>query len=148
MERKNINRGYKKLTVWIDAVELYVMVTEMFSKLPHHHMKVVSNSIDAAHSVSRNISEGYCRRGLKEYLNFLNYSLGSCGEIHSCYFACHKSGQISEADFERLDSLHYKVENALLKLIESLQKKMKDGDWQDSFVNAPTFQQSNIPFRR
>ena len=47
--------------------------------------KVAANSIDAAHSISRNISEGYCRRSLKEYLNYLNIALGSCGEFHSCY---------------------------------------------------------------
>jgi len=34
---------------------------------------------------------------------------------------------------ERLDQLHYKVENALLKLIESLQKKQTDKKWEDNF---------------
>jgi hypothetical protein len=43
--------------------------------------KVAENSIDAAHSISRNIAEGYCRRSLKEYLNHLNFALGSCGEF-------------------------------------------------------------------
>ncbi|MBI4929863.1 MAG: four helix bundle protein [Bacteroidetes bacterium] len=133
-ERKNINRGYKKLEVWQDAIELYVVVCKIFSKLPYDLMKVKSNSIDASHSISRNISEGYCRKGLTEYLNFLNYSLGSCGELHTCYYACYKATQISEIEFEELDMLHYKVENKLIRLIESLQKKKKDGDWDDSFA--------------
>jgi hypothetical protein len=42
--------------------------------------------------------------------------------------------QITKDDYERLDELHFKVENGLLKLIESLQKKQKNGDWDDSFV--------------
>jgi hypothetical protein len=29
--------------------------------------------------------------------------------------------------------LHYKTENELLMLIKSLQKKMKNGDWDDTF---------------
>jgi len=132
-ERKNINRGYKKLEVWQDAVELYVLASSIFSKLPYTHLKVSSNSIDAAHSISRNISEGYCRRNIKEYLNFLNYSLGSCGEFHSSYIACNKAKQISDSDLETLDLLHYKVENKLLKLIESLQKKKKLNDWDEEF---------------
>jgi len=41
--------------------------------------------------------------------------------------------QISTNDYERLDQLHYKVENALLKLIESLQKKQTDKKWEDNF---------------
>ena len=43
------------------------------------------------------------------------------------------SEQIAADDYERLDQLHYKVENALLKLIESLQKKQTDNKWEDNF---------------
>jgi len=85
MERKNINRGFKELRVWQDAVSLYVLACKIFSDFPFELKKVAANSIDAVHSISRNISEGYCRRGLKEYLNYLNFALGSCGEFHSCY---------------------------------------------------------------
>ena len=30
MDRKNINRGFKKLRVWQDAVDLYVLACEIF----------------------------------------------------------------------------------------------------------------------
>jgi len=120
MDRKNINRGFKKLRVWQDAVSLYVLACKIFANFPFELKKIASNSIDAAHSISRNISEGYCRRSLKEYLNYLNIALGSCGEFHSCYSSCRQAEQITVNDYKRLDQLHYKVENALLKLIESL----------------------------
>jgi four helix bundle protein len=133
MERKNINRGFKELRVWQDAVSLYVLACKVFSDFPFELKKVAANSIDAAHSISRNISEGYCRRGLKEYLNHLNFALGSCGEFHSCYVSFKQARQITGEEYEQLDQLHYKVENELLKLIESLQKKQKDQSWEDSF---------------
>ena len=126
MDRKNINRGFKKLRVWQDAIALYVLACKIFTNFPFELKKVASNSIDAAHSISRNISEGYCRRSLKEYLNFLNIALGSCGEFHSCYVSCMQGDQITAEDYDRLEQLHYKVENELLKLIESLQQKQKD----------------------
>ena len=94
---------------------------------------MAANGIDAVHSVSRNISEGYYRRSLKEYLNHLNIALGSCGEFHSCYVSFKQAGQITEEEYERLDQLHYKVENGLLKRIESLQKKQTVGDWEEIF---------------
>jgi four helix bundle protein len=106
---------------------------KIFSKFPFELKKVAANSIDAAHSISRNISEGYCRRSLKEYLNHLNIALGSCGEFHSCYESFNQAHQITDDEYEQLDQLHYKVENALLKLIESLQKKQKDQNWEDNF---------------
>jgi four helix bundle protein len=132
MDRKNINRGFKRLRVWQDAVSLYILACKILSGFPFELKKVAANAIDAAHSISRNISEGYCRRSLKEYLNHLNIALGSCGEVHSCYESFKQAGQITDEQYEQLDQLHYKVENSLLKLIESLQKKQKDKDWEDN----------------
>ena len=43
---------------------------------------MAANSIDAVHSISRNIAKGYCQRSLKEYLNYLNIALGFCCEFH------------------------------------------------------------------
>ncbi|MBC8430324.1 MAG: four helix bundle protein [Desulfobacterales bacterium] len=133
MNRKNMNRGFKKLRVWQDAISLYVLAYKVFSGFPFELKKVAANSIDAAHSISRNVSEGYCRRSLKEYLNHLNIALGSCGEFHSCYESFKQADQIKDDEYEQLDQLHYKVENALLKLIKSLQKKQKDNQWEDTF---------------
>ena len=132
-ERKNVNRGFKRLNVWKDSVSLYVLANKIFIKFPFELKKIAANSIDAAHSISRNIAEGYCRRSLKEYLNHLNIALGSCGEFHSCYESCMQADQISKKEYEELDELHYKVENQLLKLIESLQRKQKGGQWEDTF---------------
>lgn len=136
MDRRNINRGFKKLRVWQDAILLYILACNIFSKFPYHLKKVAANSIDAAHSIARNISEGYCRRSLKEYLNFLNFALGSCGEFHSCYDGCRQAGQIKDEDYESLERLHYKVENELLRLVASLQKKARKGEWEDNFGEA------------
>ena len=44
------------------------------------------------------------------------------------------AGQVTEEDFEVLDQRAYKLENGLLKLVESLEKKKLDGDWIDSLI--------------
>jgi four helix bundle protein len=134
MEKWNINRGFKKLIVWQDAIELYVLTNKKLTNFPFELKKTTGNCIDASHSISRNIAEGYCRRGIKEYLNFLNFALGSSGEYHSSIFAFNKANQISDEDFNEMDTLYFKIENGLINLIKSLQKKMKDGTWDDSFI--------------
>lgn len=96
--------------------------------------RVASQAIASSDSVHRNISEGYCRRSIKEYLNFLNYALGSLGESVSGLHACWKSKQISEENFERLDKLAFKLENGLLKLVESLERKRYKGEWIDHLM--------------
>ena len=134
IDRKNINRGFKKLRVWQDAISLYILACKVFGKFPYELKKVAANSIDAAHSISRNIAEGYCRRSLKEYLNFLNFSLSSCGEFHSCYDSCYQAGQIGEENYEEIEQLHYKVENELLRLIASLKRKARTGEWAEDLL--------------
>jgi four helix bundle protein len=102
MDRKNINRGFKRLRVWQDAVSLYILACRILSSFPFELKKVAANTIDAAHSISRNISEGYCRRSLKEYLNHLNIALGSCGEFHSCYESFSPSRRLYEPEANKL----------------------------------------------
>ncbi len=140
MERKNINRGFKQLRVWNNSVELYILTCKLLSKFPYELKKTVSNysliaheDIDSSHSISRNIAEGYSRRSIKEYLNFLNIALGSSGEYHSCIISFDKANQITKEEFEQMDKLHYKTENELIQLIKSLQKKMKECNWDDKF---------------
>ena len=44
MQRKNINRGFKRLRVWQDAIQLYVLSFRILSKLPFELKKTASNS--------------------------------------------------------------------------------------------------------
>jgi len=133
MERKNINRGFRQLGVWNNAIDLYVLTCKILSGSPYELKKTISNCIDAAHSISRNIAEGYSRRSIKEYLNYLNIALGSSGEYYSSIFSFYKADQITEEDFEKLDKLHYKTENELIQLTKSLQQKLKENEWDENF---------------
>jgi len=133
-ERKNINRGYRNLRVWQRAVDLYVLTCEKVNDFPGRPYKVMNQMMGAAASVHGNIAEGYCRRSLREYLNFLNYALASLGELGSYLFASYKAKQLDSQSFRELDELHYEVENSLLKLIKRLQEKQKSGTWEETFV--------------
>lgn len=67
-------------------------------------------------------------------MNFLNIALGSLGESVSGLHAYRKANQITEDNFQVLDKLAFKLENGLLKLVESLDKKKLDGDWIDNLI--------------
>lgn len=134
IERKNINRGFKQLRVWQDAVELYILTTQILKGLPWEVNKSKVNTLDAAHSIARNIAEGYCRRSAKEYLNFLNIALASCGELNSAVLCFYHAKLISDDDFEKFDSHHYKTENGLIKLASSIQKKITNNqNWDETY---------------
>jgi four helix bundle protein len=132
--RRNRNRGYRQLRVWQDAIELYALFCGVFSKLPYVLSRVASQNMASADSVHRNIAEGYCRRSVAEYIQFLYYALGSLGESGSGLVACHRAGQVDDATLERLDALAFRLENGLLKLVEALERKRMTGDWVDTLV--------------
>ncbi len=132
--RRNVNRGYMKLTVWQDAKAHYVLSCRVFRSFPFELKRVASQQIDSVDSVHRNIAEGYCRRSLKEYLQFLNVALASLGESVSGLHVYLDAEQITATQFEELDTLAYKLENGMKRLIESLQEKQSTGEWQDRFV--------------
>jgi len=132
--RKNKNRGYQQLRIWNDAIDYYGETCRVFRGFPYELNRVVRQAIASSDSVHRNIAEGYCRRSIHEYLNYLNIALGSLGESVSGLHAYRKAEQIAEEDFEKLDSIAYKLENELLKLVESLEQKREKGDWVDSLI--------------
>ncbi|HOO83036.1 MAG TPA: four helix bundle protein [Prolixibacteraceae bacterium] len=132
MERRNINRGFTQLRVWQDAINLYVLTCKHLSSFPFELIKTSGNAIDAAHSIGRNIAEGYCRKSIREYLNFLNIALASSGEFHSSMYSFKAANQVTENTFEEIDELHYKTENELIALIKSINNKMKNGTWNET----------------
>src|SRR5256885_16782881 len=85
-KRRNLNRGYMKLEVWQRGMDLF----ELAFRLARHvsDFKLKSQFTDAAQSVGGNVSEGYGRRSLAEYLQFLYIAKGSLAEalIRGCGF--------------------------------------------------------------
>ena len=135
MIKKNKNRGYQQLRVWQYPIELYKLTCKIFRKFPYELKRVASNQMTSVDSVHRNIAEGYCRRSIGEYLLYLNYSLGSLGESVSGMQACKAAEQVTEEEFQSWDTLAFKLENGLIKLVEKLEYKKLKGDWDDNFMD-------------
>jgi four helix bundle protein len=133
-ERLNLNRGYQKLRVWQDSISLFTLILEDFKGFSFEFKKIASQQMAAADSIHRNIAEGYCRRSIREYVQYLYVALASLGETVSGLFASKAGNLISQEQFERLDSLCYKLENELIRLIKSLEEKKNKGDWVDRMV--------------
>lgn len=123
-----------KLEAWHRGMDLFVLAFRLSNGFSD--LKLKSQFRDAAQSDSANIAEGYGRRSLPEYLQFLYTGKGSLAETLTRAIGLHNVKFISDGDFEELDKLHYEVENKLLRLIESLETKRQTNDWRDTLPQS------------
>jgi four helix bundle protein len=128
-ELRNKNRGYMNLIAWQKAMDLFQLVWKMAFVEAKIDFKLRAQFADAAQSIAANIAEGYGRRSVKEYIQFLYVALGSAGESMTRGIGLMQTQQISATRFDEFDTLHYEVENRLLRLIEKLEQKRDDDDW-------------------
>jgi four helix bundle protein len=128
-ELRNKNRGYMGLIVWQKALELFELIWKLTYVESRIDFKLRAQIADAAQSVSANIAEGYGRRSVKEFIQFLYIALGSAAETMTRAIGLNQVQQVSDERFREFDLLHYEVENRLLRLIEKLEQKRDDGDW-------------------
>jgi len=154
-ELRNKNRGYMKLIVWQKAMQLFQLAFRMVFTESKIDFKLRSQTADSAQSISANISEGYGRRSVGEYIQFLYYALGSLAETMTRAIGLKQTNQISAARFHDFDLLHYEVENRLLRLIEMLDHKRDNKDWtariaedSEEYVITPPPHHSTTPSLR
>lgn len=129
-KRRNLNRGYMKLDAWQRGMDLFARAFQLSDCVSDFKLK--SQFRDAAQSVSANIAEGYGRRSLPEYLQYLYIAKGSLAETLTRAIGLQSVKIIPGDAFEGFDQLHYEMENKLLRLIESLEIKRETNDWRDT----------------
>jgi four helix bundle protein len=141
-KRRNLNRGYMKLEVWQRAMDLFELTFRLRSRVAD--LKLRSQFTDSVQSISANVAEGYGRRSLPEYLQFLYTAKGSMGEALTRACGLWRAKSISDSQFEEFDALHYEVENKLLGLIHSMENKRGTDTWLDFL---PEQEPGRVPHR-
>lgn len=131
---KNINRGFRKLDVWKEAIDLFAIVKKKLNEVKNISLKTKGQIEDSILSGSSNIAEGYSRRFLKENIQFNSVALASLAENYSQLFALLNSNDIDEGWFKIYDDKHYCLENKLINLNKTLIDKLKNDDnWKNDY---------------
>lgn len=117
-------RDYKKYDVWNKAHDLCLHVyKEVITCFPKDEKFELASQIKrAAYSISLNIVEGCGRNSDKDFLHFLDISLGSTHEVEYCALLSFDLNYINK---EQYDTLFKKVNNVkamLINLIKSIRK--------------------------
>jgi four helix bundle protein len=111
---------FEDLIAWQKAQDLAVEVYSSFEKVRDWGFK--DQIQRASVSVSNNISEGFGRKGIADYLKFLYISHASCNEVKSMLYLAFRLRHISSDEQIRLLYMCNEEGKIINGLIASLEK--------------------------
>jgi len=112
-KRRNLNRGYMKLEVWNDAIRLLGIVRKVINGKSGVDLKLRSQILDSAQSISANIAEGYCRFHYQENIQFCRQTRGSLSELVDDLNICLDQEYFPEEQLKPLRELALEVNKQL-----------------------------------
>lgn len=94
---------FEDLEIWQLGREICQLVWNLFETTSLGKDYELRNQMNrSSGSIMDNISEGFERNGRIEFINFLSYSKGSCGELRSQLYRAFDRNHISKEEFEQL----------------------------------------------
>lgn len=94
---------FEDLEIWQLGREICQLVWNLFETTSLGKDYELRNQMNrSSGSIMDNISEGFERNGRREFINFLSYSKGSCGELRSQLYRALNRNHISKEEFEQL----------------------------------------------
>jgi four helix bundle protein len=126
-------RGLRDLRAYQLAKQLAHLVYETTSSFPNGEYRLVGQMRGAAVSVFGNITEGYGRNAVGDYIRFCEIARGSLSELGSYVEFCRERKMLNPADGTRMLDLYNHTWNTLGALIRSLKEKKLDGSWDRTY---------------
>lgn len=121
---------FEDIEAWQEARKLVKMVYEVIRKSPEFRrdFHLVGQVQDASVSSMSNISEGFSRKGNKEFIQFLFISKSSAAEVQSHFYVALDQGYINQADFKAVydqAEVVSKLDSGFIKYLSSQPNKPK-----------------------
>ena len=121
VNKKEKTKTFRELFVWKKSMNLVTEVYRATKTFPDTEKFSLTSQIRrSAVSVPSNISEGYGRGSLKEYIRFLHISISSLFELQTQLEISFNLGFIEKNEFTVLFDSSKEIERMLSSLIRSL----------------------------
>ena len=116
-------RRFEEIDAWKVARELSLKIGTIIDDGSFKKSyRLIAQIESSSGSIMDNIAEGFERGTRAEFIQFLGYSKGSCGEFRSQLYRASDSKYLTQEQFDKLYSLAVRISAMLQKLIEYLQK--------------------------
>ena len=115
------------LEIWNKSREICIDIETLFETTNLGKRFSMKDQMDrSSGSIMDNIAEGFERNGNREFVNFLSFSKGSCGELKSQLYRALDKNLISQSEFDNLSVKIELVKNkigAFMKYLNSTEIK-------------------------
>jgi len=116
-------KRFEEIDAWKVARELCLKIGTIIDEGSFKKSyRLIAQVESSSGSIMDNIAEGFERGTRAEFIQFLGYSKGSCGEFRSQLYRASDRKYLTQEQFDKLYSLAVRISAMLQKLIEYLQK--------------------------
>ena len=116
-------RRFEEIDAWKVAREMCLKIGTIIDEGAFKKSyRLIAQVESSSGSIMDNIAEGFERGTRAEFIQFLGYSKGSCGEFRSQLYRASDRKYLTQEQFDELYSLAVRISAMLQKLIEYLQK--------------------------
>jgi four helix bundle protein len=117
-------KTFRDLLVWQKSMPFVTEIYKVSKSFPKEETFGLTAQLRrSAVSIPSNISEGYGREGVKDYLRFLNIAIASLFELQTQIEIAYNLGYIKKEEFENLYELSREIERMLSSFIRSIKLK-------------------------
>ena len=121
-------KRFEELDVWKESRTLNKIIgTLIAEKNFEHNFRLINQLEGSSGSIMDNIAEGFERGTRAEFIQFLGYSKGSCGELRSQLYRALDRNYLTKVQFDELLKLVSRISAMLHGLISYLQKTKING---------------------
>ena len=115
-------KSFEDIESWKKAREVCKLLGQLIDEGKFKHSFRLINQIEGSSgSIMDNIAEGFERGTRAEFIQFLGYSKGSCGELRSQLYRAFDRSFITEKEFEDLKILVLQTSGLIQNFISYLQ---------------------------
>lgn len=118
-----INR-FEDLQIWVASQAIAANIYKKTLNMKDYYLRDQINR--AALSISNNIAEGFEYNNSAEFIRFLKYAKGSCGEYRNMLYFIKNIGLIGADEFNELLKEAEVVSSQIMTLMKYLRKRVKE----------------------
>lgn len=117
-------KTFRDLLVWQKSMSFVTEIYKASKSFPNEENFGLTSQIRrSAVSIPSNISEGYGREGVGDYLRFLNIAMASLFELQTQIEIAYNLEYLSEIIFKNLYELSREIERMLSSFIRTIKSK-------------------------